>query len=167
MTEQLATIQTLSETLGKILLTRSWSVAVAESCTGGSLCAALTDIPGCSAWFDRGFITYSNDAKETLLMVPSTTLSTQGAVSEETALAMADGALKNSRANVSLSITGLAGPTGGSKHKPVGTVWIACAGAGLPTQAKHYFFQGNRQAIRHQSVFMALQRVIKQCSREP
>lgn len=161
MKEQLTSIHALAEALGHLLRDRSSFVSAAESCTGGSLCAAITDIPGCSAWFDRGFITYSNESKETLLSVPNATLLTHGAVSEATARAMAEGALNRSKANVSVAITGVAGPGGGSVDTPVGTVFIACAGANQQTIAKGYLFQGNRPAIRHQAVFAALQHLMK------
>ena len=164
MKETLATIHSLAETLGQRLQHCAWRVAVAESCTGGSLCAAITDISGCSAWFDRGFITYSNESKKTLLHVPKQTLITHGAVSEETALAMAHGTLKASHANLSVAITGIAGPDGGDAEKPVGTVWIAAVNTLNVSKVKKYIFEGNRQAIRHQAVFMALQQLIRLCA---
>jgi nicotinamide-nucleotide amidase len=164
MTLENPSIHTLAEALGQQLLAKSWSVAIAESCTGGKLCAAITDIPGCSAWFDRGFVTYSNQAKETLLNVPHVTLLTHGAVSKETALAMAQGALLASHANISLAITGIAGPSGGSPEKPIGTVWIACSCTNQPPQANHHVFSGDRQAIREQTVFAALHHLINRCA---
>lgn len=164
MSEKLSTIHSLAVTLGQILLTQARTLSVAESCTGGGLCSAITDVPGCSAWFNRGFITYSNDAKEELLFVPRQTLLSHGAVSEETACAMAEGALLISKTHFSISITGIAGPGGGSTEKPIGTVWIACTGINLDTRAKHYLFEGNRQSIRHQTIFAALQHIIKYCS---
>ena len=164
MKQSLSSIHALAEALGQQLKTRSWSLVVAESCTGGSLCAAITDIPGSSVWFDRGFVTYSNHAKEMMLDVPRATLLTYGAVSEESAIAMANGALLVSNANISVSITGVAGPTGGSREKPVGTVWIACASENQKTEAKHYLFAGNRQTIRKQAVFSALHDLINRCA---
>jgi nicotinamide-nucleotide amidase len=164
MKQDLSSIHALAEALGQQLITRAWSLTVAESCTGGKLCAAITDIPGSSTWFDRGFVTYSNNAKEIMLNVPRATLITHGAVSEESALAMADGALLVSNANMSIAITGVAGPTGGSSEKPIGTVWIACAGANQPTRAEHYLFSGNRLAVREQAVFAALHFLLKRCA---
>ena len=161
MLEQTPTVHTLADELGKLLLARSWLSTIAESCTGGSLCAALTDIPGCSAWFDRGFITYSNNAKKSILNVPESTLLKQGAVSKATALAMAEGALKASEAHVSIAITGIAGPAGGSLSKPVGTVWIAWSSPGQKTSATPDLFPGNRPAIRYQATFAALQGMIE------
>lgn len=165
MSENLVTIHTLAAHLGVQLSARGWSISVAESCTGGSLSAAITDIPGSSAWFDRGFITYSNASKESLLQVPNATLMSFGAVSEATALAMAEGARRASLAQISVAITGIAGPGGGSEDKPVGTVWIAVASPNKPTHAKVHVFPGNRQAIRHQAVFIALQYAIRHCER--
>jgi len=159
-----SSIYTLSEALGQQLKLRAWSLAVAESCTGGNLCAAITDVPGSSTWFDRGFVTYSNHAKEVMLNVPRATLLTYGAVSEESAIAMANGALLASNANISIAITGIAGPTGGSEKKPIGTVWIACASENKMTCAKHYLFSGNRLTIREQAVFAALHDMITCCA---
>lgn len=157
-------IDALADALGQQLKTRAWSLAVAESCTGGHLCAAITDIPGSSVWFDRGFVTYSNHAKEMMLNVPRATLITHGAVSEASAIAMANGALMVSHANISVAITGIAGPTGGSAEKPIGTVWIACASEDQPTIAKHYLFSGDRQSIREQAVFAAFHDLIQRCA---
>lgn len=164
MKTEFSSITALSEALGQQLKQRAWSLTVAESCTGGNLCAAITDIPGSSIWFDRGFVTYSNHAKEVMLNVPRATLLTYGAVSEESAIAMANGALLVSNANISVAITGIAGPTGGSIEKPVGTVWIACALETQATRAKHYLFSGDRKAIREQAVFAALHDLINRCA---
>lgn len=155
---------TLAEALGQQLLLRAWSLTIAESCTGGNLCAAITDIPGSSKWFDRGFVTYSNQAKETMLNVPKATLLNFGAVSEETAIAMANGALLASNGNISIAITGISGPTGGSPEKPIGTTWIACGGGLWPTVAKHYLFTGDRTTIRKQAVFAALHDLLTRCA---
>lgn len=164
MKQETSSIYALAEALGQQLKTRAWSLVVAESCTGGNLCAAITDVPGSSCWFDRGFVTYSNNAKEIMLNVPRATLITHGAVSEESALAMANGALLVSNANISVAITGIAGPTGGSEGKPIGTVWIACASENQTTQAKPYLFTGDRQTIRKQAVFSALHDLISRCA---
>lgn len=132
-------------------------LTTAESCTGGGLCYWLTSVPGSSAWLDRGFVTYSNDAKVQMLNVPLTTIDTYGAVSKETALAMAEGALKNSKADIAISITGIAGPDGGTTEKPVGTVWIGWANRQQSTaDAMLHTFQGDRQAVRIQSMIAAL-----------
>lgn len=164
MKAESSSIYALSEALGEQLKLRAWSLVVAESCTGGNLCAAITDVPGSSTWFDRGFVTYSNHAKEMMINVPRATLLTHGAVSEESAIAMANGALLVSNANISIAITGIAGPTGGSAQKPVGTVWIACASENQTTWAKHYLFSGDRQTIRQQAVFAALHDLINCCA---
>ncbi|MDP3706085.1 MAG: CinA family protein [Legionellaceae bacterium] len=146
--------------LGKCLLKRHARCAVAESCTGGSLAAAITDGPGSSQWFDRGFITYSNEAKQQMLGVSSDTLTRFGAVSEETVRAMAEGALQASDAQYTVAISGVAGPDGGSDEKPVGTVWIAWTSHAKATNAQRYLFQGDRTAIREQSVDEALRGLI-------
>ncbi|WP_434514902.1 nicotinamide-nucleotide amidase [Dechloromonas sp. ARDL1] len=146
----------LAECLGKKLLERGELVAAAESCTGGWVAQVLTAIAGSSAWFDRGFVTYSNAAKIDMLGVPDTTLARHGAVSEATARAMAQGALDHSLADWVLAITGIAGPTGGSPEKPVGTVCFAWAArdGGCEAQTRH--FVGDRAAVREQSVHHAL-----------
>lgn len=132
------------------------TVATAESCTGGLLSALLTEIPGASAVFDRGFVTYSNVAKMERLEVPETLLATHGAVSEEVARAMAEGALKHSPASLSVSITGIAGPGGATAAKPLGLIHFACAMTGKPTLSAHHIFSGNRSEIRLQAVQTAL-----------
>lgn len=152
----------LAEKLGNILFARKLYCAVAESCTGGGLAAAITDIPGSSQWFERGFVTYTNEAKIEMLAVPKSVISSQGAVSEATVLAMAQGAILHSRADVSAAISGVAGPGGGSAEKPVGTVWIAWAGARW-AEAQCYLFEGDRLAIREQAVLTALEGLIKHC----
>lgn len=131
-------------------------VAVAESCTGGLLSAALTSLPGSSVWFDRGLITYSNAAKHELLGISENVLATYGAVSRETAKAMASGVLQHSQAKIALAITGIAGPEGGSVEKPVGTVWFGFAKQNESPQAMLQILNGTRDAIRQQSVSFAL-----------
>ena len=116
--------------LAELLLARGWRMATAESCTGGLIAAACTALSGSSAWFERGVVTYSNEAKTELLGVPAELIAQHGAVSEPVALAMAEGALRHARAEVAVAVTGIAGPTGGSPGKPVGTVFIALAGPG-------------------------------------
>lgn len=156
-------IYELAENLGDILTQRKIRCAIAESCTGGALGGTITSIPGSSDWFDRGFITYSNEAKEEMLGVPHKILRAYGAVSEQAARAMAEGAIANSDANVSVAITGIAGPGGGSRTKPVGTVWIAWAGDLQPTFSHCYHFVGNRPAVRHQAIQRALDGLIHRC----
>jgi nicotinamide-nucleotide amidase len=132
-------------------------VATAESCTGGLIAALMTEIPGSSNVVERGFVVYSNAAKEELLGVPAATLAGYGAVSEETARAMAEGALKASRADVAVSVTGIAGPDGGTAAKPVGLVHFACARVGAPTVAREERFGDiGRDAVRLASVRVGL-----------
>lgn len=150
----------LAQTLGERLLARGWMLATAESCTGGGIAAAVTDIAGSSAWFDRGYVTYSNLAKQELLGVPAATLEAHGAVSEATALAMAAGALARSTAQVSVAVTGVAGPAGGSAGKPVGTVWFGYAVTGAAARARLHRFDGDRAAVRAQTVVQALRDLI-------
>ncbi len=134
-------------------------LATAESCTGGMIAAACTDLSGASEWFDRGFVTYSNAAKTDMLGVPAALIEQEGAVSEAVARAMADGALTHSRAHVSLAVTGVAGPTGGSEAKPVGTVWFAwCVNGETHSEMQH--FAGDRAAIRAGTVRYAMQRLL-------
>ncbi|MGE4126519.1 MAG: CinA family protein [Pusillimonas sp.] len=146
--------------LGEALIQRGWMMATAESCTGGLLSASLTDVPGSSQWFERGFVTYSNDAKVTHLGVATDTLERFGAVSEETAMEMAAGVLSVAvRADVAVSTTGVAGPGGGSAGKPVGMVCFGFAhraGSGVSTQAITRVFDGDRRAIREAAVQFAL-----------
>ncbi len=136
------------------------TLATAESCTGGGLSYWLTSVPGSSDWFERGFVTYSNAAKVAMLGVPAKTIEQFGAVSSETVREMAEGALRNSHANISIAITGVAGPAGGSPEKPVGTVWIAVAKKGTPTQEQGYLFSGDRQDIRLQAIASALEKLV-------
>ena len=128
----------------------------AESCSGGGLCQIITSLPGSSEVFDRGFITYSDQSKIQLVNVPENTLRQHGAVSKETAIAMAIGALANSQADIAISITGIAGPSGGSPHKPVGTVWLGLAKKESPSEAQLFHFEGGRRAIQDQTIHSAL-----------
>jgi len=132
----------------------------AESCTGGGLAEILTRIPGSSSWFERGFITYSNESKQEMLDVTSDTLQQHGAVSEETAIAMAEGAIKNSHAEYSVAITGVAGPDGGTEDKPVGTVCIAWYKRNGGGNSIRIQFKGDRLKIREQSCLLAMQGLI-------
>ncbi len=134
-------------------------LATAESCTGGMIAAACTDLGGSSAWFERGFVTYSNEAKIEMLGVDARLIDQHGAVSEAVASAMAQGALARSRAQVAVAVTGVAGPAGGSKAKPVGTVWFGFATpTGLVTEMRR--FDGDRAAVRAATVEHALQRLV-------
>ena len=135
---------------------RGLRIATAESCTGGLIAAALTDVAGSSDVFERGFVTYSNDAKQELISVPPAVLTKFGAVSAETAEAMARGALARSRADVAISVTGIAGPGGGSSEKPVGLVWFGIARKGAPTLTVYEIFGGDRASIRQAAVARAL-----------
>lgn len=155
-----AELEALSQQIGVALRERSLRLATAESCTGGWVAQIVTHTGGSSAWFERGFVTYSNDAKNEMLGVRTETLVACGAVSEETAREMAGGALANSHADVSLAITGIAGPTGGSPGKPVGTVCFAwCRRDATPDSARMHF-DGDREAIRRQSAIHALQELL-------
>ena len=150
----------LAKTLGARLRHASEILATAESCTGGWAAQVVTSVAGSSAWFERGFVTYSNEAKQELLGVRAETLRAHGAVSEETACEMARGALERSRATVSVSITGVAGPAGGTPEKPVGTVCFAWARAG-EVRSETRRFAGDRESIRRQSVILALEGVMR------
>lgn len=145
--------------LATALTQRGWTLTTAESCTGGLIAAACTGVSGSSEWFERGFVTYSNAAKTELLGVDADLIACHGAVSEEVALAMAVGALHHSRSQVSLAVTGIAGPTGGSASKPVGTVWLAWAWPGGLT-AQHYRFAGNRTEVREAATRAALEQLL-------
>lgn len=150
------TLQELATQVGLHLHQRQLLLATAESCTGGGIAAAMTDIAGSSAWFECGFVTYSNAAKSTMLGVPAALIAAHGAVSEEVAAAMAQGALAHSGAQVAVSTTGIAGPGGAVPGKPVGTVCFGWAGKdGVRTQRMQ--FDGDRQAVREQAVAFALQ----------
>ncbi len=160
-------LEQLSGVLGERLLSRGEWLATAESCTGGWVAQSVTAVAGSSGWFDRGFVTYSNAAKVDMLDVPTATLERHGAVSEATARAMAQGALAKSRANWSLAITGIAGPSGGMPGKPVGTVCFAwaCRDGGCEALTRH--FEGDRAAVRAASVQLALQGLIERIDAQP
>lgn len=150
----------LSKRVGQILKEKGLFIATAESCTGGLLAATFTDVPGSSAYFDRGFITYSNAAKQEVLGVRLETLKEFDAVSEQVAREMVTGALKNSHAQVGIAITGVAGPDGGTKNKPVGHVCIAWGGSKIPIKVITQHFSGDREAVRKQSVKAALENLL-------
>lgn len=165
MTEAARILQ-LSADLGAALQAQRLLLATAESCTGGGVGFAVTQIAGSSTWFDRGFVTYSNEAKQQMLGVPTATLRAHGAVSEATARAMALGALAHSAARVAVAITGIAGPGGGTRAKPAGTVWFAWAlqrarSQALTVIAERHRFDGDRAAVRTQSIVVALEGLLR------
>ena len=146
--------------LADALRAQSLKLATAESCTGGLIAAACTAVAGSSDWFERGFVTYSNDAKTELLGVDAALIEAHGAVSEEVARAMAAGALVHSRAQIAVAVTGIAGPGGATKGKPVGTVWLAVARLGAATHSELLSLAGDRAAVREQTAQHALARLI-------
>jgi nicotinamide-nucleotide amidase len=162
--------QTLTEQLAEVLLQHGWMMATAESCTGGMIAAGCTALPGCSHWFERGFVTYSNESKHEMLGVDSALIAEHGAVSQAVAQAMTLGAMRRSHAQVTLAVTGVAGPTGGSADKPVGTVWFAWATpsdagptlgaetAWVKTEVMH--FSGDRAAVREAAAHHALKTLL-------
>ncbi len=151
----------LAEQVGRLLLKNNAILTLAESCTGGLVSSLITEIAGSSKWFDSGLITYSNAAKQQLLGVSEDSLSQFGAVSEQVAAEMAMGALKHGRATISASITGIAGPDGGSDKKPVGTVCFSWCGLNISTSTCTHYLQGSRHEIRMQSASIALKGVIR------
>ncbi len=152
----------LAEQLGRLLVTEGKKIATAESCTGGWIAQAITAISGSSAWFDRGFVTYSNEAKIQMLDVKHTTLEQHGAVSAETVKEMVTGALRHSLADCTIAVSGIAGPEGGSEHKPVGTVFLAWCRKGKQPVVGKYLFSGDRHSIRSQAVKCALERACEE-----
>ena len=145
--------------LADLLLKNQWQLATAESCTGGLIASLCTELPGSSAWLERGFVTYSNAAKSEMLGVDPALIATHGAVSEEVARAMATGAVKHSHVQVALAVTGIAGPTGGSASKPVGTVWFAWATPSeLHSEVQH--FCGDRSAVRNATALHSLRTLV-------
>ena len=148
------------EQISEQLLKNKKRLTVAESCTGGWIAKVLTDLAGSSAWFERGFVTYSNDAKQEMLGVNKSTIEAYGAVSQETVNEMALGALKNSHADYSVSVSGIAGPSGGSVDKPVGLVWFAWAHADKVIFSEQQIFKGDRDGVREQAVIYTLKRLL-------
>jgi nicotinamide-nucleotide amidase len=146
-----------AQQLAEMFLKTSTKLVTAESCTGGALAEILTRIPGSSAWFERGFVTYSNESKHEMLSVPLDTLEQFGAVSEETASAMATGAVENSRADYGVAITGIAGPDGGTESKPVGTICFGWYERSAGSSTTHICFDGDRLRIREQACMLAMQ----------
>jgi nicotinamide-nucleotide amidase len=145
------------------LTARGEMLATAESCTGGWVAKACTDLAGSSAWFERGFVTYSNQSKQDMLGVSADTLAGYGAVSEQVVLEMVGGALAHSRAQWALAISGIAGPTGGTPDKPVGTVWLAWAGPGDWRSSRRCQFEGDRDAVRRRAVRVAIDVLLQHC----
>lgn len=151
-------LEQLALCTGRLLLAHGLLLVTAESCTGGWIAKVMTDLPGSSQWFERGFVTYTNDAKQELLGVDGQVLAESGAVSEAVVLQMAAGALARSRADVAVAVSGVAGPGGGSELKPVGTVWLAWV-RGDSRHAEKHRFPGDREAVRRQAVIRALEGV--------
>ena len=159
-----AALDVLAVKLGNALHAKQRMLATAESCTGGWVAKILTDIPGSSSWFDRGFVTYTNQSKQDMLGVPAVILEKHGAVSEQTVQAMARGGLQHSQADYSLAISGIAGPGGGTEEKPVGLVcfaWAEKREVDAPrVWSAHHIFKGDREAVRRQAVALALQELL-------
>jgi nicotinamide-nucleotide amidase len=151
----------LAAQVGEMLKSHGFMLATAESCTGGGVAQAVTEIPGSSDWFERGFVTYADAAKLEMLGVREETLRLYGAVSEATVREMAEGALRHSHAHISLAVSGIAGPGGGTPEKPVGTVFFAWSLRGGATHARMHRLTGNRAEIRAQSVRIALQELLE------
>jgi nicotinamide-nucleotide amidase len=156
-----ALLYELAERTGRVLEARGFMMATAESCTGGWIAEAITAVPGSSAWFDRGFVTYTYVSKREMLGVRQETLDRHGAVSEAVVREMVEGALKASRAHVAVSVSGTAGPAGGTPEKPVGTVCLAWALKDQAPRAETRHFAGDREAVRRQSVAHALQVLVE------
>ena len=153
-------LATLAMRVATTMQQHALMLAAAESCTGGWIAKTLTDLSGSSAWFEAGVVSYSNEAKMSLLGVRRETLERSGAVSEETALEMVSGALDRMHADVAVAVTGIAGPTGGTPEKPVGTVWIGWRRRGGAARAQLFHFTGDREAVRRQTVAAALEGVL-------
>jgi nicotinamide-nucleotide amidase len=151
----------LAEVLGRALSARGYKLVTAESCTGGWLAQAITAVPGSSGWFERGFVVYSNASKCEVLGVRAETLARFGAVSIETAAEMAEGALQSSHADVSVAITGIAGPAGGTAERPAGTVCLAWRGGPQPPHARIFQIESTREGVRRQAVVAALEGLIE------
>lgn len=153
-------MEALAQRVGEALKRAGLSAVTAESCTGGWVAQAITSVPGSSAWFVGGYVTYADSSKQRMLGVQAKTLEHYGAVSEAVVVEMAEGALRNTDADISVSISGIAGPDGGSDEKPVGTVWFAWAVKGRPTVSCLSFFHGDRESVRRQAVEQALEGLI-------
>ncbi len=153
-------ISELAITLGRALQSNKLLLSTAESCTGGGIAQAITDVAGSSRWFDRGFVTYSNLAKTQMLGVHKSSIDKFGAVSQTVAIEMAEGALIHSVADITIAVTGIAGPSGGSEEKPVGSVFIAWKKIGQITGCDLHIFSGNRQYVREQTIYHALEKCL-------
>jgi nicotinamide-nucleotide amidase len=162
-----AAVVALATRLGRLLVPSGRMLATVESCTGGLIARALTETPGSSAWFDRGFVTYSNQAKTDLVGVPESLLAQFGAVSEPVARAMAEGALARSTAFLAMSVTGVAGPGGGTPDKPVGMVCFGWARRGEPAQSVTHRFDGDRAAVRRQAARVSLRGALQRVDPRP
>jgi nicotinamide-nucleotide amidase len=161
-----AELYELAGRMGDALRARKLMMAAAESCTGGWIGQAVTMVPGSSKWFDRGFVTYTNEAKQDMLGVSAATLNEFGAVSEQTVREMVAGALERSRAQVAVAVSGIAGPDGGTPKKPVGTVLLAWGEKGGSSQVQSIHFQGDRDAVRRQTVIAALEGLLARVARK-
>ena len=160
----MAELLALSQNVGEVLQLQGLVLVTAESCTGGGLASAITEVPGCSAWFDRGFVTYSNLSKVELLEVEPQLLYEQGAVSEAVVRAMVPGALNHSVADLAVAISGVAGPQGGTPEKPVGTVCLAWQRRGRNADSRLVQLPGNREAVREAAIRLALEGVLARLS---
>lgn len=156
-------VQQLLGLLATALVERGQQLATAESCTGGWVAKLCTDLPGSSAWFERGFVTYSNLSKQDMLGVSADTLAAHGAVSESVVLEMVEGVLAHSPAQWALAISGIAGPGGGTPDKPVGTVWLAWAGPDAWRSSRRCQFAGDRDSVRRQAVYAAIDELTQRC----
>lgn len=154
-------LQEIADQLGQTLIQRMQMLALAESCTGGWLGQVVTAVAGSSAWFDRGFVTYSNLAKSEMLGVAPQLIRDEGAVSRAVVQSMAEGAIANSAAQWSIAVSGVAGPDGGSDSRPVGTVWIAWAGVGRRIESRRFQFSGGREAVRRATVQAGLEGLLQ------
>ncbi|OQX10887.1 MAG: damage-inducible protein CinA [Thiothrix lacustris] len=154
-------METLLARMVAALQAKHWMLTTAESCTGGAIAKACTDLAGSSVWFERGFVTYSNESKQEMLGVPAATLAEYGAVSEAVTAAMATGALLHSRAQVAVSVSGIAGPGGGTTTKPVGMVCFGWAAQDGKVRTATQYFEGDREAVRYQAVQYALHGVLQ------
>lgn len=157
----------LAQRAGRALQAKGWLLASAESCSGGGIAYAITQVAGASAWFECAYVTYSNRAKSAMLGVPAAMIDQFGAVSEEVAGAMARGALFNSKAQIAVSTTGIAGPTGAVPGKPVGTVCFGWAILGAAVQTETLLFAGGRRSVREQSIVHALQGALQRIGNAP
>lgn len=157
----------IAQKAGEILLGRGWRLATVESCTGGWICQVVTSLAGSSDWFECGMVTYSNTSKAALVGVPGSLISSYGAVSAQVAEAMVSGALERTDASVSVSVTGIAGPGGGSAEKPVGTVFMAWQFPGGAAVSERFHFHGDREEVRRQSVATALSELARRAEANP